>query len=201
MLDSDWSIYLLASRHCLSHVASLFFCDSFSFYKIGCPKLFALGKLWTAILQISASWEGRITGLSHRHLAVSCLEEYCGLNGMYLKTLWLFCLTYAKLIECIFWFLCWLFQDKLFIVSKTFSLSVWGFCFVLVFCSTGIAKQAVLLELPLYSIFLWLFWRIFCIPWAGLKPGSFQSLTGMSHWCPDTPSFCWLRWGSVKLFA
>jgi hypothetical protein len=47
------------------------------FFKIGSPKLVIWGWLRTAFLLISASWVGRITNVSHWHLAYFFLEQTC----------------------------------------------------------------------------------------------------------------------------
>jgi hypothetical protein len=50
----------------LSHSTSPFFVKGF--FKIGSHRTFCLGQLQAVILQISASWVARITGVSHWHL-------------------------------------------------------------------------------------------------------------------------------------
>jgi hypothetical protein len=50
-----------------------FFVNFFFFCKIGSHELFAWGWLQTTILLISASWVGRITGVSLQHLVIAYL--------------------------------------------------------------------------------------------------------------------------------
>jgi hypothetical protein len=46
-------------------------------FKINFHKLFAWGWLRTVILLISASWEARITGMSHQHMALDLFNKQC----------------------------------------------------------------------------------------------------------------------------